>query len=196
MPSPDTGNPNFFKVFKGRYAVAAPSPSAPEPHVMLSCVNDVQFLCDFTADASGLVLTLPEDCRPSSEVWLPASAETPPARRAGGTVELEYAVLTGTKREKVFRKPMDVVSPPAASGGMSAEAYDGYATNASSAVSASAPDTIEVPIVEMRGIEIGGGGGSQGTYLKVEPSGKVIGAPLAKYRLNGLSFHISGNYYA
>ena len=41
------GNPNFFKTFKGAY-LHAPSPEAvfTSAKLMLSCVNDVQFMGD------------------------------------------------------------------------------------------------------------------------------------------------------
>ena len=69
------GNPNFFKTFKGAY-VHAPSPEAvfTSTRVMLSCVNDVQFMGDcmimnYTPGAT--LTTLPPECRPSTEVRVP-----------------------------------------------------------------------------------------------------------------------------
>lgn len=109
----DAGNPNFFSTFKGRYAVSAPDPSEPDPHVMLSCVNDVQFMCDFTADDTGLLCVLPEDCRPKREVRMFAMNKT---------------------------------------------------TN-------------------------------EGEFVTVGANGNVTGKSVESYRMNGLSFHISDNWY-
>ena len=74
------GNPNFFKTFKGAY-VHAPSPEAmfTSDRVMLSCVNDVQFMGDcmimnYTPGAT--LTTLPPECRPSTEVRVPVVVDT------------------------------------------------------------------------------------------------------------------------
>lgn len=74
------GNPSFFKTFKGAY-VHAPSPEAmfTSERVMLSCVNDVQFMGDcmimnYTPGAT--LTTLPPECRPSTEVRVPVVVDT------------------------------------------------------------------------------------------------------------------------
>ena len=74
------GNPNFFKTFKGAYS-HAPSPEAKftSERVMLSCVNDVQFMgdCMIMDYAPGATLTtLPPECRPSAEVLIPVIVDT------------------------------------------------------------------------------------------------------------------------
>lgn len=82
MPNEPTGggNPNFFKTFKGAY-VHAPTPEAmfASERVMLSCVNDVQFMgdCMITNYTPGATLTtLPPECRPSTEVRVPVAVDT------------------------------------------------------------------------------------------------------------------------
>lgn len=71
----DTGNPNVFTTFKGRYLlVAAPGHVVDTDVVMLSCTNDVQILGDFTLTdyvAESVIFTLPEECRPGKYVAIP-----------------------------------------------------------------------------------------------------------------------------
>lgn len=89
------GNPNFFKTFKGAY-VHAPSPEAmfTSERVMLSCVNDVQFMgdCMIMGYTPGAALTiLPPECRPSTEVRVPVVVDTKLdvlAVQTNGTVSL------------------------------------------------------------------------------------------------------------
>lgn len=72
---PDTGNPNFFKTFKGRYELVPASGQTTDSNVvMLSCVNDVQFMGDFLLTnyvAGDAIATLPEECRPGKIVKVP-----------------------------------------------------------------------------------------------------------------------------
>jgi hypothetical protein len=74
--TPDKGNPNFFKTFKGRYELTV-APSGAEVDnvtVMLSSVNDVQVIGDFTLTdytAKTVFATLPEECRPDKTVRIP-----------------------------------------------------------------------------------------------------------------------------
>lgn len=69
---PETGNKNVFTTFKGKFALTmADGQTNSNETVMLSCVNDVQFLGNVTL--SGYLLgepfaTLPEGCRPKSIV--------------------------------------------------------------------------------------------------------------------------------
>lgn len=65
----DTGNPNFFKVFQGKYQLSTGE------EVMLSCINTVQFMDDLAADDAGLLTVLPEECRPAQKVALPVVAD-------------------------------------------------------------------------------------------------------------------------
>lgn len=69
------GNPNFFKTFKGAY-LHAPSPTVAftSTKVMLSCVNDVQFIgdCLLVGYTPGAAITvLPSECRPTTEIKIP-----------------------------------------------------------------------------------------------------------------------------
>lgn len=89
------GNPNFFKTFKGAY-LHAPSPEAvfTSAKLMLSCVNDVQFMgdCMVMGYAPGAALTvLPPECRPPTEVRIPVVVDTKLdvlAVQTNGTVSL------------------------------------------------------------------------------------------------------------
>lgn len=191
----DLGNPNFFKVFKGRFAVRAPSPSVPEPFVMLSCVNDVQFLNDYTADADGLVCTLPELCRPNAPVRIPVVRIDSPSVYASQRIEV--AVKTGELTIANYLESVEIESPAKADSGMTASQYDSYSTKTATAVDYSVSEEVSVPVVENKTIEIDGGSGSAASeFITVNPDGAVLGTPLAEYALNGVSFHISGNYYA
>lgn len=76
----DTGNPNFFKTFKGRYVLASTAPEAAftTDVVMLSCTNDVQIIGDaaLTDYAAGDVFaTLPPECAPGTPVRVPVVVE-------------------------------------------------------------------------------------------------------------------------
>lgn len=79
----DTGNPNFFTTFKGRYSlVAAPGVTTSSTTVMLSCVNDVQVIGDFVLTnyaAGDLFATLPTECAPGNLVKIPVvvTGDTP-----------------------------------------------------------------------------------------------------------------------
>lgn len=89
------GNPNFFKIFKGAY-LHAPSPEAifTSAKLMLSCVNDVQFMgdCMVMGYTPGDALTvLPPECRPPTEVRIPVVVDTKLdvlAVQTNGTVSL------------------------------------------------------------------------------------------------------------
>lgn len=73
----DKGNPNVFTVFRGRYALTmAEGASGGNENVMLTCVNDVQFMATYTANASGELFTLPEACRPSTAVYVACYSAT------------------------------------------------------------------------------------------------------------------------
>ena len=74
MPNGDKGNPNVFTTFQGRYTVdVAEGAMYGSKFVMLSCINDVIFLADCTANADGSLITLPEPCRPNATVMIPCS---------------------------------------------------------------------------------------------------------------------------
>jgi hypothetical protein len=68
----ERGNPNVFTVFKGRFECEVdPEATTTNATIMLTCVNDVQFLGNFTPGASGLLGTLPAGCRPPATVFIP-----------------------------------------------------------------------------------------------------------------------------
>lgn len=75
MAATGGGNPNFFKTFKGKFELQPLGDAKwTDTTVMLSCVNDVQFLGDCTSDAAGNMGTLPVGCRPKNKVVLVASS--------------------------------------------------------------------------------------------------------------------------
>lgn len=71
----DTGNPNFFTTFKGKYqCVEGTATIMNTTVVMLSCTNDVQILGDAALTnytANDEVLVLPTECRPDRVVKIP-----------------------------------------------------------------------------------------------------------------------------
>lgn len=87
----DTGNPNVYTTFKGRYElVPAAGQSVDTNVVMLSCTNDVQPLGDWTlVDYVGgtTFATLPAECRPGKEVMAPVVVD--------GTIEVMTVQTNG-----------------------------------------------------------------------------------------------------
>lgn len=76
MVNGDTGNPNVFKTFQGRYQVTvADGASYGSTAVMLSCVNDVIFMGNAMSNQDGLIMTLPSDCTPNETVMLPCGSD-------------------------------------------------------------------------------------------------------------------------
>lgn len=69
---PETGNPNVYTIYRGKYPITAPD--GLEHYCMLTNANDVVFCGDYTADANGLVCTLPTKLRPESELIFPICA--------------------------------------------------------------------------------------------------------------------------
>lgn len=75
MANGDTGNPNVFTTFKGRYQVTvADGASYDSTAVMLSCVNDVIFMGNASSNQDGLIMTLPPDCTPNENVTVPCGS--------------------------------------------------------------------------------------------------------------------------
>lgn len=69
---PETGNPNVYTIFKGKYALTLEDGVSSTNNVlMLTMVDVVQFLGDYTTGASGVVGTVPEECRPVAETYVP-----------------------------------------------------------------------------------------------------------------------------
>lgn len=72
----DTGNPNFFTTFKGKYSLEPNENVELAETVMLSCTNDVIFTGNATfveavEEGASLVCALPGECHPSSVVRVP-----------------------------------------------------------------------------------------------------------------------------
>lgn len=73
---PDTGNPGTFKIFMGKY------PTTDNRFVMLTILNDVQFMDDYTADETGKLTTLPAQCRPAKAMKILAPIQRAKVRAA------------------------------------------------------------------------------------------------------------------
>lgn len=69
----ETGNPNVYTIYRGKYPITAPDGLT--HYCMLTNVNDVVFCGNYTADANGLVCTLPNGIRPESTIHFPAYNE-------------------------------------------------------------------------------------------------------------------------
>lgn len=89
MPDVDTGNPgSWWRTYKGKYEVTpAENVTMDSTSVMLATVNDVQFTGNATCGNYSMddpVLTLPEECRPSEDLYIPVVAQ------AGETTQVIY----------------------------------------------------------------------------------------------------------
>lgn len=69
----EKGNPNVFTTFKGKHECSLALGGI--AYVMESCINTVQFLGDYESDATGLIMTLPEDVRPFETIRVPCVNE-------------------------------------------------------------------------------------------------------------------------
>lgn len=79
----DTGNTNTFKIFMGKY------PTTENRFVMLTILNDVQFMDDYTADETGKLTTLPPECRPNKALKILV-----PIQRSESRVSQQIEVVT------------------------------------------------------------------------------------------------------
>lgn len=187
MPDADLGNPNFFKTFLGRFE--ADLPDGGKVPVMLTAMNEVCMMRDLTADSNGLLMTLPEQCRPKNPVRFACVVES---RAAGETVVV--ARQTGTVKGSVktsFR--LANVPKAAAETGMTASQYDAYATDA---VQIPALSDVDIPVLENVTLDLGSGcSDSPETAVTVEPDGRVKGMPGVLHRLNGRGFYVIDRYY-
>lgn len=207
------GNPNVFKTFKGRYILNQLNSSWTHDVIMLSCVNDVQFLGNCTTSDDGVLAQIPVECRPVSSVTMvvPTSENTSP----GSTT----SVITGVTAEK---KTINIVSGinkttgtieyvsnieggnvygitnALASGGNAIKnivVYDdakNMITDVSSVTSSlTYVDKVNVtkenvvipPVTSM--IDV----------ITIDNNGIIMGKPATTYLLCGLSFNISHNWY-
>ena len=68
----ETGNPNVYTVFKGKYEVTLEDGATSTNKVlMLTTANVVQFLGDYVTGTSGVLGSVPEACRPLAETYVP-----------------------------------------------------------------------------------------------------------------------------
>ena len=184
MAGADLGNPNFFKTFLGRFE--AELPDGGKTPVMLTATNQVCMMQDLTADAGGLLMTLPEQCRPKNPVRLPCVVEKPVSRetvtvaRQVGTVE--GAVKTGFRD---FHSPRTGFED-----GMTAGQYDALSTD-----SAQMPVLGKVDIPVLENVTLNLGSDDSDSFATVGPDGRVTGSPGAMHRLNGMSFYAIDRYY-
>lgn len=185
MPNADLGNPNFFKTFLGRFEAVLPDGG--KTPVMLTAMNEVCLMQDLTADSEGLLMTLPEQCRPKNPVRFacvvekPVSRETVTVARQIGTVE--GAVKTGFKN---FYSPRTGFE-----GGMTAGQYDALSTD-----NAQMPilGKVDIPVLENVSLNLEAGNTPE-TVVTVNPDGNVTGIPGAMHRLNGRAFYVIDRYY-
>lgn len=188
MPSADTGNPNFFKTFLGRFE--ADLPDGGKTAVMLTAMNEVCMMQDLTADADGLLMTLPEQCRPKNPVRFACVVETKPARET-----VVVAKQVGSTKGSVKSGETPFYWPKWwAISGMTAQQLDTYTTNS---LRVPVLADVDIPVLENVTLDLGSGGsgGSPGTTVTVDPDGRVIGTPNALHRLNGRGFYVIDRYY-
>lgn len=191
MADADLGNPNFFKTFLGRFE--ADLPDGGKAPVMLTAMNEVCMMLDLTADSDGLLMTLPEQCRPKNPVRFACVVESRTARETARETVV-VARQTGTVKGSV-KTSFILANVPRAAGeaGMTASQYDAYATDA---VQIPVLSNVDIPVLENVTLDIGSGdSGSPGTAVTVEPDGRVIGTPNALHRLNGRGFYVIDRYY-
>lgn len=186
MPDADLGNPNFFKTFIGRFE--ADLPGGGKSPVMLTAMNEVCLMQDLPADADGLLMTLPEKCRPKNPVRFACVVEKPETRKTAVTVSRQV----GTKLGSVKTGVRNFYSPRKGSeGGMTAGDYDSYSTDNPQMPILSA---VDIPILEDVTLDLEAGNTPE-TVVTVEPDGRVRGIPSAVHRLNGRSFYVIDRYY-
>lgn len=97
MPNADLGNPNFFKTFLGRFE--ATLPDGGKTPVMLTAMNEVCLMQDLTADSDGLIMTLPEQCRPKNPVRFACVVEKPASRSTVVTVSRQVGTVKGSVQD-------------------------------------------------------------------------------------------------
>lgn len=74
MKMPETGNPNVYTIYRGKYSITAPDGLT--HYCMLGNTNEVIFMGDYTSDSNGIVCTLPTELRPESELVFPVCTGT------------------------------------------------------------------------------------------------------------------------
>ena len=224
MVKADTGNPNGFKIFMGRY------PTTENRYVMLTILNDVQFLDDYIADESGKLTTLPEQCRPTTAIKILA-----PIQRAKSKNTQKISVVTdvtttdtnvvsnGTESPITYVESATTETHQAITGiepvfntGVVGTLGDGLGqanglklTNGSftavtkttsksaNIITSLTKDTVNsVNSIEKAEISVGADE-SELPYgaVTINPDGTVIGEAGSTYHMTGISFNISANFY-
>lgn len=186
MPNEDLGNPNFFKTFLGR--LEAELPDGGRTPVMLTAMNEVCMMQDLSADADGVLMTLPEKCRPKNPVRFACVVEKSESRKSAVTVSRQV----GTKPGSVKTGFRNFYSPrKGAENGMTAGEYDSYSTDNPQMPILS---TVDIPVLEDVTLDLEAGSTPE-TVVTVNPDGRVVGIPSAMHRLNGRSFYVIDRYY-
>ena len=185
MPSADTGNPNFFKTFLGRFEAVLPDGG--KTPVMLTAMNEVCLMQDLTADSDGLIMTLPEQCRPKNPVRFACVVEKPASRSTLVTVSRQVGTVKGASKTGSVK----INNPGKASTGMTATQYDGYST---SDVEVPILRVVDIPVMENVSLDLEAGNIPE-TVVTVNPDGNVTGIPGAMHRLNGRAFYVIDRYY-
>lgn len=224
MVEADTGNPNVFKIFMGRY------PTTVNRYVMLTILNDVQFMDDYTADKTGKLTTLPEQCRPTTTLKILA-----PIQRAKSRATQKISVVTdvttndsnvitdGEKSSITYvesaatetHKAITNIEPVFNTGVVGTlgdgigqanglQLTEGEFTSLTKATSKSANVITSftkgamktVNAVQKTEINVGTDESTlpYGT-VTINPDGTVMGEAGSTYHMNGVSFNISANFY-
>ena len=220
----DTGNPNTFKIFMGKY------PTTENRFVMLTILNDVQFMDDYTADGTGKLTTLPTQCRPTKVIKILAPIQHAKVR---ATQEIEVVTNVTTADKSVITN-----------GASSSMTYVESATSKTHKALTDIEPVFNTGIVSTLGDGVGQANGLQlteGSFTALEkatsksatvvnsltkgtvkgidevqkttitvgvdedslpygavtinPDGTVMGEANSTYYMNGISFNISGNFY-
>lgn len=185
MADADLGNTNFFKTFLGRFEAALPDGG--KTPVMLTAMNEVCLMQDLTADSDGLIMTLPEQCRPKNPVRFACVVEKPASRSTVVTVSRQVGTVKGASKTGSVK----INSPVKASTGMTATQYDGYST---SDVEVPILRDVDIPVLENVSLDLEAGNLPE-TVVTVNHDGNVTGVPGALHRLNGRAFYVIDRYY-
>lgn len=156
---------------------AIPSGECSYDGIKLTTLNTVVFLGNYHSDSNGLVCTVPEQCRPISQLKI-VCACTPYSISGTGNAIVKAPTGITTVEVDVFPKPV--------SGGLSSMEYDSLTTNR---VAINMPtfesQTITVNVTAELGFDV----------LEVNPDGTVMGRPDTEYFMNGISYDITANLY-
>lgn len=220
----DTGNPNSFKIFMGKY------PTTANRFVMLTILNDVQFMDDYTADTTGKLTTLPAQCRPTKAIKILAPIQRAKSRAAqqievvtnvstadtsvvtdGTSASMTYVESATSETHKALTniEPVFNTGVVASTGASIAQAnglqlIEGEFTALTKATSKSATVVNALTKGTVKGVdEVQKTTITVGTNehslpygaVTINPDGTVMGEANSTYYMNGISFNISGNFY-